>query len=544
MTGPGSEVPPKRRRRPVRLFLVAGMLLTVLTIGGHELAQWSGAPAAAKDCIVHPAPAPVPVVPARTSTALAPTAHPAALAQQGGTVNDASCLNRTPVYGVVRPRSTAEVREALAFAREHDLVVCIAGTQHALGGQASYPGALVLDMRGFDAMAVDRSTRTVTVQSGATWHQVLETVHPLGLSVSTMPSIDVLSVGGTVSVNAHGLDFRAGSLSSTIRSLRVMLADGTVHRTTRTQEPELFRSVIGGYGLFGVVLDVELDLVDSEMYRLRSTVIDYRDFPAVFASDVAGDDRVRMSYTHLSTSPKNLLEEAIVYTYERVDAPEPIPALRTRSSDRFGRLLLNLARTGGLGQRLKWTAQRDLLPHVRGCRAARNEALREAEACMVGRNQAMFESLDLLRNRLTQYTDVLHEYFLPHDQLVPFLDELRAQLGTHDAQLLNASIRSVHREDIALDYAQGDRFSLVLYLSQEVSDAGNVDMADLTRQLVAASLDHGGTFYLPYQQHYTREQVARAYPGLDAFFATKRHYDPTLRFQNSLFRNYGAASTS
>ena len=43
-----------------------------------------------------------------------------------------------------------------------------------------------------------------------------------------MPSVDVLSVGGTVSVNAHGLDFRSGSLSSTIRSLRVMLADGTV----------------------------------------------------------------------------------------------------------------------------------------------------------------------------------------------------------------------------------------------------------------------------------------------------------------------------
>ena len=58
---------------------------------------------------------------------------------------------------------------------------------------------------------------------------LLEAVHPQGLSVATMPSIDVLSVGGTVSVNAHGLDFRGGSLSSTIRSLRLMTADGTVH---------------------------------------------------------------------------------------------------------------------------------------------------------------------------------------------------------------------------------------------------------------------------------------------------------------------------
>ncbi len=528
----------RQRRRPVRRVIVAAVLLTVLIVGGQKFVLWSGAPAGAKDCIVHMVPAPVSVAPSRTPAATVAAPYPGKLEQRGGTVNDVSCLNRTQVYGVVRPGGIADVREALAFARERDLVVSIAGTRHAMGGQASYPGALVLDMRGFDAVTVNESLRTATVQAGATWHKVLETVHPVGLSVSTMPGIDVLSVGGTVSVNAHGLDFRAGSVSSTIRSMRVMLADGTVHRISREQKPELFRSVIGGYGLFGVVLDVELDLVDSEMYRLRSRVIDYRDFPEVFASDVAADDSVRLTYTHLSTSPDNLLEEAIVYTYQRVEDPEPIPALKERDSDRFGRLVLNLARTGGLGQRLKWTAQRDLLPHVRDCTPARNEALREAEACMIARNQVMFESLDLLQNRLTQYTDVLHEYFLPHDQLVPFIDELRAQLGTHDAQLLNASIRSVHREDIALDYAQGDRFSLVLYLSQEVSDAGNADMADLTRNLIAASLDGGGTFYLPYQQHYTREQVALAYPDLDNFFAIKRRYDPTLRFQNSFFARY------
>lgn len=353
-----------------------------------------------------------------------------------------------------------------------------------------------------------------------------------------MPSIDVLSVGGTVSVNAHGLDFRTGSLSSTIRSMRVMLADGTVQDISRDREPELFRSVIGGYGLFGVVLDVELELVDSEVYRLRSQVIDYRDFPQVFETDISGNESVRLSYTHLSTTPQNLLREAIVYTYERTESPEPIPPLSSRSSDRAGRFVLNLARTGDLGQRLKWTAQRDLLPRVRGCMQSRNEALREAEACMVTRNQAMFESLDLLDNRLNQYTDVLHEYFLPRDQLVSFIDELRTHASAHDAQLLNASIRVVHKEDITLDYAQGDRFSLVLYWSQAVSDDGNADMADLTRSLVAASLDRGGTFYLPYQQHYTRDQVAQAYPELSTFFAAKRRYDPDLRFQNSFFARY------
>ena len=522
----------------MRWSVVVLALLVVLVVGGPQYAVWSGEPVAAKHCVVSPVD-PLPAegltrAPARAGAA----AYPGGLAQRGGTVTDASCLTRTQVHGVVRPRDEAEVRTALAYAEENGLVVSVGGTQHALGGQASYPGGLVVDLRGLDAVTVDAGERTAVVQAGATWHQVLEAVHPVGLSVATMPSVDVLSVGGTVSVNAHGLDFRAGSLSSTIRSLRMITADGVVHRVSREEEPELFEAVVGGYGLFGVVLDVKLELVDSEMYRLRSRVVEHRDLPEVFASQVAGDDAVRLTYTHLSTAPGSLLQEAIVYTYERTGTDEEIPPLKERASDRTSRLVFNLARTGDLGQRVKWGAQKHLLPRVRGCVQSRNEALREMEACMVARNQAMYESLGFLQNRLPQYTDVLHEYFLPHEQIVPFLDELRAQLGEHDAQLLSASIRSVHREDVVLDYAQGERFSLVLYLSQEVSDEGNEDMASLTRSLVATSLELGGTFYLPYQQHYTREQVAQAYPRLEEFLATKRRYDPGPRFQNSFWVRY------
>ncbi len=79
----------------------------------------------------------------------------------------------------------------------------------------------------------------------------------------------------------------------------------------------------------------------------------------------------------------------------------------------------------------------------------------------------------------------------------------------------------------------------MLYLSQEVSAAGNRDMADLTRSLVGLALAQGGTFYLPYQQHYTRDDLTRAYPRIEEFFALKRRHDPGLLFMNSLYSRYG-----
>ena len=64
------------------------------------------------------------------------------------------------------------------------------------------------------------------------------------------------------------------------------------------------------------------------------------------------------------------------------------------------------------------------------------------------------------------------------------------------------------------------------------------DMAGLTRRLVTLTLEHEGTFYLPYQPHYTREQVAQAYPTLDEFFALKRQHDPEERFRNAFYTRF------
>ena len=534
----GSEVSPGRwsRARKVRMGLGGLFLATVLTIGGFAVQEYSAAPTQAKDCAIHALSTP----PVRDSR-MTPATFPGHLTDRRGTINDASCLNRTPVYGVAHPRTADDVAQALAFAREHGLQVSVGGTRHSMGGQSSFPGALVLDMRNMDRIRVDESRRTVRVQAGAIWRDVLEAVHPHGLSVAAMPSIDILSVGGTLSSNAHGADFRRGSLASTVRSLLVMRADGTAQTVDREHDPKLFAAVIGGYGLFGVILEAELDLTDSEMYAFEQRTVGYREFPDLFANEILPDPRHHLMFAHLSTAPDTLMEQAIVYTYDRTatTSAEPVPPLRRGSDSRFARFVFNLARTGTVGQNVKWKAQRDLLPHLRSCRQSRNEALREAEACLVSRNQAMYNGLGLLRNRLTQYTDILQEYFVPHDRLVPFLDDVRQMLRAHDAVLMNASIRVVHKDEVMLSYAGGERFSLVLYLSQEVSEEGNRDMAGLTRELVDAALEHGGSFYLPYQQHYTRADVERAYPALDAFFALQRQYDPDLLFMNRFYSRYG-----
>src|SRR6186713_268456 len=172
--------------------------------------------------------------------------------QLGGSINDASCLNKTEIYGVVDVRSVDDIAKTLAFARDNKLAVTTSGARHSMGGHAFRKGGIVLDMRGFNKIVLNESSRSVTVQPGATWHDIQNVLHPR-FAVRAMQSTDIFSVGGSISVNAHGMDHQAGALRKSIKSMRLMLADGSLRTVSPTENTDLFNLVVGGYGLFGVI---------------------------------------------------------------------------------------------------------------------------------------------------------------------------------------------------------------------------------------------------------------------------------------------------
>ena len=112
--------------------------------------------------------------------------------QLGGSINDASCLNRTEIYGVVEVHSIDDIAKTLAFARDNKLSITTAGVRHSMGGQAFRKGGVVLDMRAFNRIVLNENARSVTVQPGATWHDIQNALHPR-FAVRAMQSTDIFS---------------------------------------------------------------------------------------------------------------------------------------------------------------------------------------------------------------------------------------------------------------------------------------------------------------------------------------------------------------
>lgn len=462
--------------------------------------------------------------------------------QRGGTINDASCLNRTPVYAIVEIRSEQDLRDALALARDNSLKVTPAGERHSMGGQSFSRGGLVLDMRGLDHIAVNRDAMTLTVGSGASWKDVQAALDPMGLAVKAMQSINIFTVGGTLSVNAHGVAHNPGQIAPTVRSMRVMLSSGEILRASPDENTGLFSAVLGGYGLSGVILDATLEIVPNDVYAWKTAYIDFKDFPAYYRREVIGHPDVGLMYGRLSIAPGSFLKETAIHTYVHTDLDIPPEPLGPPAKVGLKRFIFNMSKTGGLGRSIRWFVEKHLEPGVHTC--VKPEAGDGEEVCVASRNQKMNQSMEYLDTRLED-TNILHEYFIPLDETPGFIDGLGKVVGANDVNLVNVTLRIVTKDTItALPYAKGDRIAFVLYFNQRLDEADSRALEQATRELIDLAIRHGGTFYLPYQLHYSPEQLRAAYPEVDDFFALKRTYDPIGLFSNAWYEKYGAQSAN
>jgi FAD/FMN-containing dehydrogenase len=462
----------------------------------------------------------------------------------GGFTNDASCLNKTAIAGVAKITTESELSAALTYARENKLQVSIAGARHSMGGQSFIKDGLVLDMNDFDSVVLDREKMTVTAQGGATWQEVQSLLDQAGLAVKVMQSYNVFSIGGSLSVNVHGMDHASGPLSSTVRSLRIMLPSGEIKTASRAENQELFSATLGGYGLVGIILDAEIDVTENKLFRRDISYIDYKEFPAHYAQAIKNNSQYGLFFGRLSVAPNSYLQDMVLYAYERQpETANTSPTLIPEENSWVNRLVINFSKRGPIGRWTRWMLEKYIEPRFHQC-ASRNQLMSQRESCIVARNQEMYNSTYYLKNRLRD-TDILQEYFVSPENFVAFTDGLREIVGRNHANLLNVTVRVVPQDnDSVLAYAREDMFAFVLYFNQKFTDKESEQLAQTTRELIDLATSLNGTFYLPYQLHYSAEQLRAAYPRVDEFFALKKKYDPDGLLSNTWYSKYAGASAS
>ena len=209
--------------------------------------------------------------------------------------------NRRPALKV-RPTGTADVVDAVNFARDRNLVVAVRGGGHSVAGLSSCDGGIVIDLSRMRAVTVDPLSRRVSVQGGAVWADVDRETQAFGLVVPG-GVVSETGVGGLTLGGGEGWVRRKYGLTiDSLRAATVVCADGSVHVASAEEDQDLFWALRGGGGNFGVVTHFDFDA-----HPLGPTVA----FAGVFYSTRDAGEILPRWRDHVADAPDEVTSVAV-----------------------------------------------------------------------------------------------------------------------------------------------------------------------------------------------------------------------------------------
>lgn len=419
----------------------------------------------------------------------------------------------------------SDLRGQLVDAQSKGQPVVAHAARHSMGGQSlAHDGmALTFDQ---EWIAPDPTAGTYRVAAGTRWSTVIKVLDAIGFSPKVMQSNNDFGVASTFSVNAHGWPVAFSGGGTTARAIKILLANGDHVTCSRTENTDLFQAALGGYGLVGIITELEMEMVPNAALIPTFTTMPSSEFGPAFEKAIRGSKTMQMAYGRMNVDIGNFLEDALMITYEPASDQNQIPqATGSGFVSKISRDIFRQQVGSERWKNLRWMIETDINRLVNSGITTRNSLLNEPVVTL--------DDGDPLR------TDILHEYFIPPDRCAEFVTACRDVIRASFQELMNITLRFVDTDqDSVLAYATTPRVAAVLLFSQEKTTRGEADMARMTSALIERVLAIGGTYYLPYRPHATLDQFRRGYSRHAEFAALKRKYDPKQLFRNGFWDYY------
>lgn len=165
-----------------------------------------------------------------------------------------------------RPRTTEELAALVRAARK----VRVVGAGHSFMPLCETDGVLVslADFDGRLEVAPDR--QTVWAPAGWGLDRLTEALWAQGLSLINQGDINPQSLAGATATGTHGTGAELGSLATQACGYRLMQADGAIVECGPTQRPDLYEAQRLSLGLFGIALDIRINVLPA--YHLEERI--------------------------------------------------------------------------------------------------------------------------------------------------------------------------------------------------------------------------------------------------------------------------------
>ena len=168
-------------------------------------------------------------------------------------------IDRRPAL-IAQCRNTADIVDAVHFARKEGLEICVRGGGHNVAGRAVIDGALMIDLSPMRGIHVDRDAMTLRAQGGCLWAELNREAALHGLA-TTGGAISHTGVSGlTLGGGLGWLMAKHGLAADNVIAVELVTAEGRVLDVTADSDPDLFWALRGGGGNYGIASSIKFRL--------------------------------------------------------------------------------------------------------------------------------------------------------------------------------------------------------------------------------------------------------------------------------------------
>jgi FAD/FMN-containing dehydrogenase len=455
----------------------------------------------------------------------------------GEIVNDVhSQLNPTWVSEIVAPRSIEALQVAMERLRQCGQAMAVSGGRHAMGAQQFASKSALLDIRRLDqVLNFDSEAGLIEVQAGIQWPALVNFLLTVQRGNATPWTIsqkqtgaDQFTLGGCLAANVHGRGLSMRPIISDVESFTLIDAQGIFKRCSRAENSQLFSLVIGGYGLFGVIVSVILRLTRRRKTERVVELIDIEQLTTAFEQRIATGYLYGDFQFAIDEESADFMRKGVFACYRPLaDSIDIVDSQHSLSPNDWQRLL-TLAHTD---------------------KTAAFEQYSQYYLSTSGQHywsdtQQLSVYLDDYHSALDTIlghrgSEVITEIYVPRLRLANFMADARDEFRQSQANLIYGTVRLIERdEESFIPWAKNDYACIIFNLHTRHSESGQQHSVTVFRRLIDMAIVRGGSYYLTYHKLATKEQVLACYPQFSEFLSWKKFYDPDECFQSDWYRHY------
>jgi L-gulono-1,4-lactone dehydrogenase len=415
------------------------------------------------------------------------------------------------------PRSEEDIAEILDLAAKQKVSAKVVGSGHSWSDAACTDGHMLRldEMNG--VLDIDRKAGCVTVEAGMRLCELNEQLARHGLALGNLGSISEQTIAGAISTGTHGTGVRFGSLSTFVRSLRLMRADGSVMELSRA-DGDAFEAARLSLGCLGVLTRITLRCEPAFDLEEKSFTLSFDDALDRMLSLVDDHDHVKFWWLPHTDS-------VFVVTARRIPLTETTRRRRVRNV--FAGAAETMANRGVFAALMRAGA---LAPSV-------VPSINRAVDQVYFRSRRRVDRSDRVFNLPMPPTHREMEYGIPRDVAPLALRRLREL--THTLRIVVnfvVEVRFVAHDSILLSPSFGrNSCQLGAYIGEHPHLPIYFDAFEtLCRQLNGRP--HWGKEFQA-----SADDLHQRIPGIGRFLSVRRALDPNKRFDNRFARRvFGA----